>query len=175
MNLPTKFVRNIAVAAGFAGHTVVVRAGSGGLTDTGRPMTWVEFALLLLAVAAAYFMLAPIAKAFDTWNERRTVRKHRQAFEEQTRAEEAAEVTDISLDHCSTCDTLFNFPSQSIGIGPAEAVVERINRRPTYCYSCRKRYCLGCAFEASEKRGLDFNCCPDCGKQTPDDWQPPEP
>jgi hypothetical protein len=57
-----------------------------------------------------------------------------------------------------------------IVVGPAEAMVRRIESRPTYCASCCAQYCLACVFKASKDRGLTYYCCPDCGNEVPDDY-----
>ncbi len=76
-------------------------------------------------------------------------------------------MTDIML--CSACSKVTKLSSGlSIGMGPDIAAM--LDARPTWCSACQKRFCLGCAYDASKARKLDYNCCPDCGKEVPDDW-----
>ena len=73
-------------------------------------------------------------------------------------------------DQCPYCRKSFATPSGGIVMGDFESMMDRINRKRTFCSTCNKFMCLGCAFAASKKRGLDFNCCPECGAPVPDDY-----
>lgn len=71
---------------------------------------------------------------------------------------------------CAACGKTFVKSAGGLVFGDAEAMVERIKSRPTYCSACAKHFCLGCAFTASKQKGLNFSCCPDCGSEVPDDY-----
>ena len=99
----------------------------------------------------------------------------RLSADDQTRllreATEAFELLPSGL--CSVCDSSFVSSDDGFLIGSGEVVAEQINRRPTFCEACQKGYCLGCAFDASKSRGLNYHCCPGCGAAVPDDWVEP--